>query len=87
MDMMIVARPESPIIIIITKETPEYDAKTVNSTSVFQPKMIEVIQKYLEQYKINTISTYGPKDYIQYISHNIEQNFDYNVTQIAVGEE
>jgi hypothetical protein len=49
--------------------------------------MIETIEEFLNQYKIETISTYGPKDYIQYISHSIEQNFNYKVTQIAVGEE
>lgn len=86
MDMMISARPESLITIMITQETQEYDAKLVEAKNVAAPEMKQAIKDFINKYQIKTISVYGPRDFINHLSTNIETNFNYTVKRVNIGE-
>ncbi len=84
MDMMIVASPEAKFTIMVTKETPRYDAKEVYRTHCFSYELITKIWELTEQYKINTCSIYGPHTFIEYFAEKIEDKLGIKVKRIGV---
>jgi len=85
MDMMIAARPAANITIMITQETPEYDAQMVASQTVFEKDLEKTIRKYLNDYKIETMSIYGPLDYIEHLADTLGKTFNREITIIGAG--
>lgn len=74
MDLMIFACPESCFQLMVTEETPEVDARQVDSVIAFADELNKATAILMGKYDIKTISIYGKQSYIDHIADKLESS-------------
>lgn len=86
-DLMIAADPTGGLTYMVTQETEDVDAKEVDRVRGFFPQMPQMLKNLRETWdSIETISVYGPRDYIDRVVDAANQATGIDVKAIYAGE-
>jgi len=86
-DLMIAADPTDGLTYMVTEETEDFDAKEVDRVRGFYPQLPETINQLRKRWNsIETISVYGPRDYVDRVVNAATMATGFDVKACYAGE-